>query len=128
MNKYLTNSKLKKIGFKKIGKNCKISKSISTYNLIGSLGDNIRIDDDVQLKGKIDLKSNVHIARGCTLSGAKHGIFVDDLVSLANYVQIYSSSADYYSPSIAVATLNSEMRKKFSKVYEKKIKIGKKEN
>ena len=45
MNKYLTNSKLKKIGFKKIGKNCKISKSISTYNLIGSLGDNIRIDD-----------------------------------------------------------------------------------
>ena len=125
MNKYLTNSKLKKIGFKKIGKNCKISKSISTYNLIGSLGDNIRIDDDVQLKGKIDLKSNVHIARGCTLSGAKHGIFVDDFVSLANYVQIYSSSDDYYSPSIAVATLNSEMRKKFSKVYEKKIKIGK---
>jgi galactoside O-acetyltransferase len=125
MNKYLTKSQLKKIGFKKIGKNCKISKSISTYNLIGSLGDNVRIDNDVQLKGKINLKSNVHIARGCTLSGGTYGIFIDELAALANYVQIYSFSDDYYLPSIAVATLDNKMRKKFSKVYEKKIIIGK---
>ncbi len=125
MNKYFKLTELKQIGFKKVGKNCKISKSISTHNLIGSLGDNIRIDDDVQLKGKIELKSNSHIARGCTLSGGKEGIFIDEFTSLANYVQIYSSSDDYYSASIPVATLDKKMRKKFSKVYEKKILIGK---
>ena len=125
MNKYLTLSQLKKIGFKKIGKNCKISKSISTYNLIGTLGDNVRIDDDVQLKGKIDIKSYAHIARGCTLSGGDYGILLDEFSSLANYVQIFSSSDDYYLPSIPVGSLNDELRKKFSKLYVKKIIIGK---
>ncbi|MDB4081455.1 hypothetical protein N9500_00855 [Candidatus Pelagibacter sp.] len=125
MNKYLTLSQLKKIGFKKVGKNCKISKSISTYNLVGSLGSNVRIDDDVQLKGKIDIKSFAHIARGCTLSGGDYGIILDEFSSLANYVQIFSSSDDYYSPSIPVGSLNKNQREKFSKLYVKKIIIGK---
>jgi acetyltransferase-like isoleucine patch superfamily enzyme len=125
MNKYLTLSQLKKIGFKKIGKNCRISKSISAHNLIGILGNNVRIDDDVQLKGKIDIKSYAHIARGCTLSGGNYGILLDEFSSLANYVQIFSSSDDYYSPSIPVGSLNDELRKKFSKLYAKKITIGK---
>ena len=125
MNKYLTLSQLKKIGFRKIGKNCRISKSISTHNLIGTLGNNVRIDDDVQLKGKIDIKSYAHIARGCTLSGGNYGIFLDEFSSLANYVQIFSSSDDYYSPSIPVGSLNDKIRKKFSKLYVKKITIGK---
>ena len=125
MNKYLTLSQLKKIGFRKIGKNCRISKSISTHNLIGTLGNNVRIDDDVQLKGKIDIKSYAHIARGCTLSGGNYGIFLDEFSSLANYVQIFSSSDDYYLPSIPVGSLNDELRKKFSKLYVKKIIIGK---
>ena len=125
MNKYLTLSQLKKIGFRKIGKNCRISKSISTHNLIGTLGNNVRIDDNVQLKGKIDIKSYAHIARGCTLSGGNYGIFLDEFSSLANYVQIFSSSDDYYSPSIPVGSLNDKIRKKFSKLYVKKITIGK---
>ena len=125
MNKYLTLSQLKRIGFKKIGKNCKISKSISTYNLIGSLGDNVRIDDNVQLKGKIDIKSYSHIARGCTLSGGNYGIFLDEFSSLANYVQIFTSSDDYYSPSIPVGSLKDKLREKFSKLYLKRITIGK---
>jgi acetyltransferase-like isoleucine patch superfamily enzyme len=125
MNKYLTLSQLKKIGFRKIGKNCRISKSISTHNLIGTLGNNVRIDDDVQLKGKIDIKSYAHIARGCTLSGGNYGILLDEFSSLANYVQIFSSSDDYYSPSIPVGSLNDKLRKKFSKLYVKKITIGK---
>ena len=125
MNKYLTLSQLKKIGFKKIGKNCRISKSISAHNLIGTLGNNVRIDDNVQLKGKIDIKSYAHIARGCTLSGGNYGILLDEFSSLANYVQIFSSSDDYYSPSIPVGSLNDKIRKKFSKLYVKKITIGK---
>jgi len=125
MNRYLTISQLKKIGFKKIGKNCKISKSITTYNLIGNLGNNVRIDDDVQLKGRIELKSFTHIARGCTLSGGNSGIFLDEFTSLANFVQIFASSDDYYLPSIPVGSINEKTRKKFSKLYKKKISIGK---
>lgn len=125
MREYLTPSELKKIGFKKIGKNCKISKSLSAYNLVGSLGDNVRIDDNVQLKGKIYIKSFAHIARGCTLSGGKYGIYIDEFSSLANYVQIFSSSDDYYSPSIPVGSLSDKLRVKHSKIYKKKISIGK---
>jgi acetyltransferase-like isoleucine patch superfamily enzyme len=122
---YLTINQLKKKGFKNVGKNCMISNKISTYNLSCILGDNVRIDDDVQLKGKIELKSNVHLARGCTLSGGSHGIFIDEFTSLANFVQIYSESDDYFNPSIPVATLSLILRKKFSKIYSKKILIGK---
>ena len=125
MKKYLTLFELKKIGFKKVGKGCKISKSISTYNLIGSLGDNVRIDDDVQLKGRVDLKSYGHVARGCTLSGGNLGILLGEFSSLANYVQIFSSSDDYFSPSIPVGSLDDKLRKSFSKLYAKKLIIGK---
>ena len=89
------------------------------------MGDNVRIDDDVQLKGRIDIKSYSHIARGCTLSGSNSGILLDEFSSLANYVQIFSSSDDYYSPSIPVGSLDDKLRKKFSKLYAKRIKIGK---
>ena len=122
---YLTISQLKKIGFVRVGKNCLISKNISTYNLSGTLGDNVRIDDDVQLKGKIEIASNGHLARGCTLAGGHTGIFIDQFTSLANFVQIYAESDDYINPSIPVATLNIVLRKKFSKIYSKKVLIGK---
>ena len=122
---YLTISQLKKIGFVRVGKNCLISKKISTYNLSGTLGDNVRIDDDVQLKGKIEIASNGHLARGCTLAGGHAGIFIDEFTILANFVQIYAESDDYISPSIPVATLTAVLRKKFSKIYSKKVFIGK---
>ena len=125
MSEYFTFSELKKIGFKKIGKNCKISKKISTYNLIGTLGDNVRIDDHVQLKGLININSYAHIARGCTLSGGDKGIFIEEFSSLANFVQIFSSSDDYFFPSIPVGSLNDNLRKEFSNVFQKRIIIGK---
>jgi galactoside O-acetyltransferase len=122
---YLTISQLKKIGFLKIGKNCKISNKISAFNLSGTLGDNVRIDDDVHLKGKIDIRSNVHLARGCTLSGTDKGIFLDDFAAISNFVQFYTNSDDYFNPSIPVATLDKKYRKNFSKTYSSKIFIGK---
>ena len=79
MSMYLSKDKLKKMGFINIGKDCKISDKISCYDLKCSIGDRVRIDDDVSLKGKINIKSNVHIGRGCTLSGASEGIYIDNL-------------------------------------------------
>ena len=125
MSKFLNKNQLKRIGFLKIGKGCKISNKISCYDLKGSLGDNVRIDDYVCLKGKISLKSNVHIARGCTLSGGNKGIFVDSYTNLSNYVQVFSMSDDYIMPFIPGGTLNNANRNKFAKIHNKKVYIGK---
>ncbi len=125
MQLYLNKKQLKKIGFKKIGENCKISNLIRGYNLDCTLGDNVRIDDDVVLKGKINIKSNVHIARGCTLSGGEKGIFLDNFSTLSNFCQLFTKSDDYFLPGVSGGTLNENKRKKFCKIHNKKIKIGK---
>ena len=122
---YYSNKKLINLGFKKIGKNCKISNKIFIYSNNIEIGDNVRIDDLVTLKGKIVLKDNVHLAKGCTLSGGDKGIFLDDFTAISNFVQFYTQSDDYVSPNIPSATLNKIAIKKFSKIYNKSIYIGK---
>ena len=57
MSDFLNKAQLKKLGFFKVGKNCKVSKYIRCYNLNCSIGNNTRIDDDVVLKGKIEIGS-----------------------------------------------------------------------
>ncbi len=125
MSDFLNKKQLKKLGIFKIGKGCKISNKISCYNLKGSLGDNVRIDDYVCLKGKITLNSNIHIARGCTLSGGNKGIFVDSYTNLSNYVQIFSMSDDYFKPFIPGGALSNTNRNKFARIHNKKVYIGK---
>ncbi len=122
---YFTAEQLINFGFSKIGKNCKISKKASFYNVSGSIGNNVRIDDDVILKGNISLSSYVHLARGCTLSGGKKGIFIEKLTAISNFVQIFSSSDDYFYSAIPSVALEPKMREKYSKIISKKINIGK---
>jgi acetyltransferase-like isoleucine patch superfamily enzyme len=125
MSDYFSIEELKKKGFKKVGSNCKISNKVSFYNTTGLLGNNVRIDDDVVLKGRVVIKSNVHIARGCTLSGDKKGIFIENFSTLSNYCQVFSVSDDFLGVNIPGATLTPLKRKIFSKTYNKKITIGK---
>lgn len=125
MQKYLNKSQLKKFGFTKIGKNNKISKTLRAYNFKGILGSNNRIDDDVILKGRIIFKNNIHISRGCTISGNNYGIEINDFVSLSNYVQLFCMSDNYKGLGLSGGTLNENQRKKFSQSYKGPIKIGK---
>ena len=125
MSEYLNKSQLMKKGFVKIGKNNKISKSLRTYNFQGNIGSNNRIDEDVILKGNINLKNNIHLARGCTLSGNLYSIDIEDFVSLSNYVQVFSVSDDYKAAALTGGTLNQKERKRFSKSYSGNVKIGK---
>ena len=122
---YLNKNQEKKLGLIKVGKNCKISKKIEAYNLKCVVGNNVRIDDDVVLKGKIKIGSNAHIARGCTLSGGNQGIFLENFSTLSNYCQIFAESDDYYNTPVSGGTLNRTERKKFCKSISKKILIGK---
>ena len=123
-NEFLSDRDLKK---KKIifGKKHQISSLARFYGSEIKIGNNVRIDDDVVFKGKIELGSNVHIARGCTLSGGIHGIYVGELTALSNFVQVFSSTDDYFAPNIPAVTLNKNLRTKFSKIRDSKIIIGK---
>ncbi len=125
MSDYLSKSQQKKLGFNKVGINCKISKKINAYNLKCSVGKHVRIDDDVTLKGKINIGSNVHISKGCTLSGGEKGIVLENFSALSNYCQLFTESDDYFNTPFPGATLNKIQRKKFTKFYSSKISIGK---
>ena len=125
MSYYLNKNQQFELGINKIGKNCKISKKIRGYSLKCVVGNNVRIDDDVVLKGKITIKSNVHIARGCTLSGGKKGIILENFSTLSNFCQIFTESDDYIKTTVSGGTLDDKERKKFCKTYSKEVSIGK---
>ena len=72
-----------------VGSNHKISSLARFYGNKIKIGKNVRIDDDVVLKGKIKINSNVHIARGCTLSGGDKGIIIGSYTALSNFIQIF---------------------------------------
>jgi acetyltransferase-like isoleucine patch superfamily enzyme len=124
-NLYFCADKLKNLGFRKIGNNCKISKYIRTYKANITCGNFVRIDDDVILKGKIQIGSNVHLGRGCTLSGGKKGIFIGDFSTFSNFVQIFSISDNYRADALPSGTLNKKLTRKYCKLVESKILIGK---
>ncbi len=124
MSEFLNKKQLNKLGFFKVGKNCKVSKYVRCYNLKCSIGDNTRIDDDVVLKGKIELGSNVHVARGCTFSGGLLGIKINDLATLSNFCQVFEKSDDYLGVNIPGATLSKNLKKTFSKTFQKRIILG----
>jgi acetyltransferase-like isoleucine patch superfamily enzyme len=121
---FLKNHQLKKIGFKTVGQNCKISKYTRTYNATINIGNNSRIDDDVILKGKVSIGSNVHLARGCTLSGGNKGICIGDFSTFSNFVQIFSSSDDYQANAIPSGTISKNLSKDYCALYESRIIIG----
>ena len=72
---YLTREQLETVGFKKLGKNIKVSDKASIYNpeLI-ELGDYSRIDDFCVISGKINIGRFVHVAPQCLLAGGEEGI------------------------------------------------------
>jgi acetyltransferase-like isoleucine patch superfamily enzyme len=124
-SEFLQKKELMKLGFFSVGKDVKISRKISVYKAKGKIGDRVRIDDDVTIKGKISFGQNVHIARGCTISGGKEGVYFDDFSAVSNFVQFFTKSDDYFYPAIPAATLNKNLIRKYSRVHSKKIVIGK---
>jgi galactoside O-acetyltransferase len=119
---FLSDFELKDFGFKKIGKNCKISSKASFYfpNQI-SIGDNSRIDDFCVLSGKIEIGNNVHIANSCILYGGPEGIFINDFSGFAWGVRIIAGSDDYYGR----AMIGPQVPKEFTNQTFIKVKIEK---
>tara|TARA_Y100000992_G_C21098221_1_gene411320 strand:- start:110 stop:643 length:534 start_codon:yes stop_codon:yes gene_type:complete len=95
---FYDNKTLNKIGFKKIGKNVKISKScliIGIKNI--SIGNNVRIDAFTSIianKGYLILGDNIHIGgHGHILCPG--GIVIKNNCTFSQGVRIYSQTDDY---------------------------------
>lgn len=122
---YYKKKELISLGFNKVGSNSKISKLVRFYKCSGNIGDNVRIDDDAILKGKINLGNYIHIARGCTLSGGTKGIEVGNYTALSNFVQIFTITDKYGSPTLPSVFENQKLIKKYCSRLNRKIFIGK---
>lgn len=95
--RYYTEKELKKCGFKSLGINVKIHNRASIYGAENiTIGSNVRIDDFAVIiaKGTLQIGNFVSIHNYCYL-GCKYGIILNDFVTLAPGVKIFSSSDDY---------------------------------
>jgi galactoside O-acetyltransferase len=94
---YLTENDLKDAGFHRLGANVRIHSRASIYGVENiSVGNNVRIDDFsiIIATGKVEIGSHVSIPNFCYL-GASYGIVIEDFVTLAPGVKIFTASDDY---------------------------------
>lgn len=115
---YMTDEDLANFGFRKLGKNVKISTKASIYNCNDiEIGDNSRADDFCVLSGRIAIGRFVHIAPGCLVAGGEKGVFLDDFSGLAYHVKMFSQSDDYSGVTLTNPTVPSIYKR------EKKLKV-----
>jgi len=95
---FYSNDELKAMGFGFLGKDVRLSRKASFYNVANiEIGDFSRIDDFCVLSagdGGISIGRHVHVAVYTSLIGASH-IMLSDYCNLSSRVSIYSSSDDY---------------------------------
>lgn len=124
-NSYYSEEELKKIGFKKIGKNVLISKKTSIYGAQNmEIGNNVRIDDYCFLSGRIKLHNYIHISAYSLLVGGSEGIEMEDFSGLSSKVTIYAVTDDYSGKYMTNPTVPEKYTNHISKkVYLKKHSI-----
>ncbi|MBS5527838.1 MAG: acyltransferase [Prevotella sp.] len=83
------------LGFKSIGKGCKISRKAQFFGINNiSIGNNVRIDDFCIISGNITLGSNIHISAYVALYGNK-GIIMEDYTGISARSTVYSAMDDF---------------------------------
>ena len=108
--RYLTEDDLRDAGFKRLGRNVKVHERASLYGVENiSLGDNVRIDDFsiIIATGECIIGNHVRIPNFCSL-GSKFGLELDDFVTLAPGVKIFTSSDDYTGDHMCGPTVPAE--------------------
>jgi len=108
---YLTIEELKILGFKKLGKDVKISDKASIYNpeLI-SIDDNSRIDDFCVISGKVEIGKYVHITPMCLIAGGEPGVYLSDFCTLAYGVKIFAQSDDYSGETMVNSLVDAQFK------------------
>jgi len=107
---------LKKMGFKHLGNDVKISDKASIYNHeMISIDDNSRVDDFCVLSGNITIGKNVHIAVFSNMAGGEKGIVMEDFSGLAYGVNVFTQSDDYTGLTLTNPTVPDEYKKETKK-------------
>jgi acetyltransferase-like isoleucine patch superfamily enzyme len=115
---YYTDSQLVAIGFKKLGRNVKISDKASIYDVNKiEIGDNSRIDDFCVISGNVSIGHNVYIGPMCLVACGEEGIIMEDFSTLSYQVKVFTQSDDYSGATMT----NSTVPKKYKN--EKKIAV-----
>ena len=117
---YYSYEELLKIGFKRIGKNVKVSRLAKFYAFKGSIGNNSRIDDFAILKGNIKIGRNVHISSFDYLAAVGSLITIGNYTGISANVLIFSVTDDYFGNFMTNPTVD----KKFRKTIKGPVKIG----
>lgn len=113
---YYTEKELKKLKFKGLGKNVKISNKASIYDHGRiEIGDNSRIDDFCVISGKIKIGRNVHVTPMCLIAGGLKGIIIEDFVTFAYGVKVFTQSDDYSGKTMTNSTIPKKYKNEFMK-------------
>lgn len=108
MTMFLSVEELRAIGFSSIGRNVQVSRKSSFYNISGSIGNNVRLDDFCVIKGHVEIGDHVHICGFCSISGMHGKVILSDFSTLANRVSIYTGSDDYRADALSSSTVPEE--------------------
>lgn len=115
---FLSTEELKNLGFKKIGKDVKISSKASIYNAAKiSIGDFSRIDDYCIISAgqkEIIIGRNVHIACHNSIIGSEL-IVIEDFAGISSHSAIYSSTDDYSGAYLTNPTVPEKYKNVISK-------------
>ena len=127
---YFSDIELAELGFGSIGKNVRISKTSTIYNRANVfIGDNVRIDNFCTLaisgSAKLEIGSYVQISAYSFINGMAD-VILQDFVTFAPGVKIFSTSDDYSGRTMTNATLPAEYLGSESKkvVLEEHVIIG----
>jgi acetyltransferase-like isoleucine patch superfamily enzyme len=122
---YYTQDQLLQLGFKSFGENVKISDKASIYDCSKiEIGDNSRIDDFCVISGKVKMGRNVHITPMCLIAGGERGIVLENFVTIAYGVKIFTQTDDYHGGSLTNSTIPKKYKnEKKSAVLLKKHSI-----
>lgn len=123
LTSFYTLEELQNLGFGFIGKDVKLSRKSSCYNVGGiSIGDFSRIDDFCVLSAGehgIEIGRNVHISVYTSLIG-QGKIKIGDFACLSSRVAVYSSNDDYSGEFMTGPTVDSQ----YTNVHSAPVTIG----
>jgi acetyltransferase-like isoleucine patch superfamily enzyme len=103
---FLSREAIDKLGFKRVGKNVKISDKASIYDHEKiEIGDNSRIDDFCVVSGSVKIGRFVHFAVFNNVAGGDPGIEFEDFSGLAYGCHVFAQSDDYSGCSMTNPTV-----------------------
>jgi dTDP-4-amino-4,6-dideoxy-D-glucose acyltransferase len=108
LSAYYSDDELRHFGFHTVGADVRVSRKCSLYEVKGSIGNHVRVDDFCILKGHLEIGSYVHIGAYCCLSGVCGIIRMDDFSTLSVRCSVYTGSDDYRANALSSSTVPQE--------------------